>query len=164
MAHAGEEVIFRAVQLLDLFFLLLGEGVLLFIHPIQEHEQDTGQQADHDHREGRVEKGVMLLVLSDQLRVIKGHAVANQGFQRTEYKKRIPALPLQGDADIDKAKDEPFRHSAVKPARCKKADGKQRQKQHRNNSGPCMNTFLLNAEFDNQRHSDQVNYHDQNVP
>jgi hypothetical protein len=126
MAHAGEEVIFRAVQLFDLFFLFLGEGVLLFIHPIQEHEQDTGQQADHDHRERRVEKGMMLLVLSDQLWVIKSHAVANESFQRTEYKKRIPAPPMQGDADINKAKDKPFRHSAIKPARCKKADGKKR--------------------------------------
>ncbi len=117
-------MIFRAVQLLDLFFLLLGEGVLLFIHPVQEHEQDTGQQADHDHRERRVEKGVMLLVLSDQLRVIKSHAIAAQGFQRTEYKKSIPAPPLQGNADINKAKDKPFRHSTVKPARRKKADGK----------------------------------------
>ena len=119
-------MIFRAVQLLDLFFLLLGEGVLLFIHPVQEHEQDTGQQADHDHRERRVEKGVMLLVSSDQLRVIIRQAVAKQGFQRAEHKKRIPAPPLQSNADIDKAKDKPFRHSAIKPARCKKADGKKR--------------------------------------
>ena len=101
-------------------------GVLLFIHPVQEYEQDTGQQADHDHREHRGEKGVMLLVSSDQLRIIESHAAANQGFQRTEYKKRTPAPPLQSNADINKAKDKSFRHSAVKPARCKKANGKKR--------------------------------------
>ena len=78
VAHAGKEVVFRLIQLLNLLFLLLGEGVLLLIHSIQEHEQHAGEQSDHDHGEGGVEKGALLAVQGGQLRVVEGDAVAEQ--------------------------------------------------------------------------------------
>ena len=65
MAHAGKEMVFRPVQLLNLLFLLLGDGVFLFIHPVQEHEDYAGEQPNHNHGKGGIKKGVAMDVGRD---------------------------------------------------------------------------------------------------
>ena len=103
MAHTGEKLIFRLVQLLDLLFLPLGQGIFLIIHPILEHEQQAGKQSHHHHGKRGVNKIILLAVLETQLREIKGDAITKHRFQRTQSEKRHPSFPAQSDADKDKA-------------------------------------------------------------
>ena len=146
VAHAGKEVVFRLIQFLNLLLLLLGEGVLLLIHPIQEHEQHAGEQSDHDHGEGGVEKGVLLAVQGGQLRVVEGDAVAEQRLGGAQDEKCGHAPAVQGDADVDKAEHKPLRHPAVKPARSKEGERKQGEQKYHYGCGPCMDASLLNTE------------------
>ena len=152
VAHAGEEVVLRPVQLLDLLLLLLGEGVLLLIHPVEEHEQHAGQQPDHNHGEGGVKEGAGKGVLHHDVGVVVGDAVAEHGLRYAQAEKYVSAPPQQGDADIDEAQDKPLRHAAVKPAGGEKGDRKQGQQQHRDGRGPGLNTLSADAELDNQGH------------
>ena len=50
---------------------------------------------------------------------------------------------LQGDADIDKAEDEPLRHAAVKSAGGEKGNGEQGQQKHGDGRGPQMDVFFF---------------------
>ena len=167
VAHAGEEVVFRPVELLDLLFLLLGDLVLLLVHPVQEHEQHAGEQPHHDHGEGGVKKGVGVGVLHGELRVVEGDAVAEQGLRHAQPEKHVSAPSLQGDADIDKAEDEPLRHAAVEPACGEKGDGKQGEQQRRNGRGPQLDALFADAELHNQRHCGKAGQQQrdiQNIP
>ena len=164
VAHAGEEVVLRPVQLLDLLLLALGEGVLLLVHPAQEHEEDAGEQAHHDHGEGGVEKGVLIEVPQGDLREIVGGAVAEHGLHHTQPEEHDPAPPVQGDADIDEAKHEPLRHAAVKPARGKERDREQREQQDRDDRGARVDLLLSDADPDDHPHGGQTDHQHQDIP
>ena len=164
VAHAGKEVILRPVQLLDLLFLPLREGILLLVHPVQEHEQDAGEQPHHNHGKGGVKQCVVLRIRRGKGRIVKGGAVAKQRLRRTKSEKDRPAPSLQGDADVDEAEHKPLRHAAVKAACGKKGDGKQRKQQYRNERGAHVNPFFPNADLDDCRHEGQACQHNQHVP
>ena len=76
-------MVFRPVQLLNLLFLLLGDGVFLFIHPVQEHEDYAGEQPNHNHGKGGIKKGVAMDVGRDNVREIEGDPIAKKGLRRT---------------------------------------------------------------------------------
>ena len=164
MAHAGKKVVLRPVQLLNLLFLPLREGVFLLIHPIEKHEQNAGKQPHHNHGKRGVKQGGMLGVRRGHGGKIKGGAVTKQRLHRAQPKKHAPPPSLQSDADIDKAEHKPLRHTAVKAPRGKKGDGKQRQQHHRNERGARMDAFFLNADLDNHPHGGKACYQYQNIP
>ncbi len=103
-------------------------------------------------------------ILYGDLREIEGNAIAEHSLHRTQAEKHCPPPSLQGDADVDKAKHEPLRHAAVKPACGKKGDRKQRQQQHSNDCGSRMDTFFPDADLDNHRHSGEAGHQHQNIP
>ena len=164
VAHAGEEVVLRPVQLLDLLLLPLGEGVFLLIHPIQEHEQHAGEQSHHNHGKGGIQQRVLVEVRHGELREIEGGAVAEHRLRHTQSEKYDSAPALQGDADVNKAEHKPLRHAAVKSARREKRNGKQRQQQHCNGGCAGMDALFLNADPNDQRHGGQADHHHDDIP
>ena len=97
-----------------------------------------------------------LRILSNIFRKIIGGIIAKQRFRRTKHEKYGFPLSLQCNADVDKAKHKPFRHAAVKSSRRKKADRKQQKQQHSNRRSPPIDTFFLNADFYDQRNTNQA--------
>ena len=164
MAHAGEEVVFRPVQFFNLLFLPLGEGVFLLIHPIEEHEEHTGEQSHHNHGKRGVKQSGVLGIRRGNGRKIKGGTVAEQRLCRTQAEEHDPASSLQGDADINEAKYEPLRYSAVKSACGKKGDGKQREQQHRNSGGARVDPLFLNADLSDGRYGGKTCQQHQDIP
>ena len=164
VAHAGEEVVLRPVELLDLLLLLLGEGVLLLVHPVEEHEQDAGQKPHHDNGEGGVEEGALQGVPHRCLGEEEGGGVADQGLRRAQDEKYPHAPPLQGDADVDKAEDEPLRNAAVEAPGGEKADGEQHQHQDRDRRGPHVDAPLPDTVFDGGPHDHKAHCQDEDIP
>ena len=164
MAHAGKEVIFRPVQLLDLLFLPLREGIFLLIHFVEEHKQHAGHQPHHDHGKSGVQKGVILCIEGHELREIQRKAVAEDGLHRAENEKHSHTPSLQGDADVDKAEDKPLRHAAVKSPCGKKADGEHDEQQDRDSRCACADPLHMNACLHNQRHSGKAYRQYQKIP
>ena len=167
MAHTGEEIVLRLVELLDLLFLLLGEGVFLLIHPIQEHEQHTGEQAYHNHGKRGVKEGALLGIHGGDFREVVGDAVAQHRLRHAQPEKHGHAFPPQGDADIDEAEHKPLRHPAVEPARGKECEGEEHQQQYHDGRGPRLDALLSDAELHDHRYGRQAYHEDheiQNTP
>ena len=164
VAHAGEKVVFRLVQLFNFLFLLLREGVFFLIHPVQEQKQHTVQKAHHHHGECGIKKGVPLGIPGDKLGEIEGQAITQQRLRRAEPEKHSHPPSLQGDTDVDEAEHKPLRHSAVESARREKADGKYQQQQDRDGRGSRMNLFLLNAHLNDYVHGGKAGRQKQDIP
>ena len=125
MAHAGEKMVLRLVQLLDLFLLLYGELLLLLIKMVLEQQQHPREESSHDHRTGGIEIGLGRGVGQHQLRMEIGNVIADQGLHSAQCKEHRLASALQGNADIDEAEHEPLRHPAVDAAPGEEHHGKQ---------------------------------------
>ena len=70
------------------------------------------------------------------------NVITHQCFQGTQNEKNSLPFAFQGDADIDKAENEPLGHTAVQPASRKKDQGKQYKQKHHRSRCPCIDTFL----------------------
>ena len=70
---------------------------------------------------------------------------------------------MEGDADIDKAENEPLRHPAVKAARREEGKGKQGKQQNHDGRGPRLDLLLSNAEPDNSGNENQAQGQDHNI-
>ena len=153
MAHAGEEVILRLIQFLDLFFLLPGELVLLFIEAGQKQQQHTGQGPHDDDGGGGIQERPSQGVLRDIFREVKGGIVAQQGLACAEQEKHDFPLSHQDNADVNEAEHEPFRHAAIKSPCREKAHREEQEQQHRNGGPPCIDTALFDADLHDECHN-----------
>ena len=158
MAHAGEEVILRPVQFLNFLFLTLREGVFLFVHFVQKHEQYTGEQSHHNHGKRGIKQGGMLAVWCGKGGKVKGRAVAKHGFYGTQPEEYDPAPSLQRDADVNKTEDKPLRHTAVKTAGGEKGNRKQDKQQHGDERGACVDALCLNTDLGYHCHGSETDH------
>ena len=113
MAHAGEKVILRLIQFLDLLLLLSGKLGFLIIEPCEKQEKYAGERTHHNDGKGGIEKGMALCVLCHKIREIESRKIAQKRFNRAQQEKDSFSSSLQGNADIDEAEHEPFGHSAA---------------------------------------------------
>ena len=160
MTHAGEKMVFCLIQFLDLFFLLSGKFVFLFIKPVQKQQQNTGKDTYQYNRDCGGKERITLGILSDPFRISKGDIIAEQRFRHAKQEEENFSPSLQGNADVNKAKYKPFRHSAVKPACCKKAQREKQKKQDCNDRSSCVDTFFLNADLHDCCHTNKAGSQD----
>ena len=147
MAHAGEEMVLRLVQLLDFFLLALGELVLLLVEIVLEQEQYACQEAHQYHGAGRVEISLGHGIGHHQIRIVVGQIVADDRLHYTQQKEHPFPPSLQGDADIDEAEHEPLRPPAVESASREEHHRVQQQEQHHYGRSPRIDAFLFDADF-----------------
>ena len=94
MAHAGEEVVFRLIQLLNFLLLLLGNFVFRIIEPVEEQKQNTGEEAHHHHRDDGIEEGMVQCVLCHIPQGMESDIIAGNDFCYRQEEKHHSAAPL----------------------------------------------------------------------
>ncbi len=156
MAHTGEKVILRLIQLLDLFLLLYGELLLLLIEMILEQKQYPREESRHNDGAGGVKIGLGRGVLQNQVRIKIGNIIARQCLQGTQHEEHRFPPALQRDADIDETEHKPLGYTAVDSASGEKDHGKQHKQQQHRGCGARIDAFLLDADSGHRVHIDKT--------
>ena len=156
MAHAGEKVVLRLVQLLYLLLLLNRKLVLLFVQMGQEQKQKAGEPSHQNHRADGIKIRLCFGILHHILRMIICYVITCHCLRRTEQEKHAFPLSLQGNDNVNKTEHKPLRHPAVNPAPSKKHNGKQTEQKHHCGRGPPIDIFFLNTDPHGQIHKQQA--------
>ena len=116
VAHAGEELVLRRVEVLDLVALRFFASLCADVEGAFVHDHHAHRKADQHERDDGIQMGIERVTLPYVFRVRHGDRIAASDYNGIADKEECPDAAVEDHADEHEVVEEPDRRTAVDAA------------------------------------------------